>query len=86
LTVGTSDPFYSLRDVRTTRDVLKAHGFTVQLKELLGQDHNYYDDADEINRDSWAFFKQYKLEDEPRFRDSPARISTGSMPEGRDGR
>jgi poly(3-hydroxybutyrate) depolymerase len=83
LTVGTSDPFYSLRDVRATRDALKAHGFNVQLKELLGQDHNYYDAADEINRDSWAFFKQYRLEDEPRFRDSPARISTGSTTEGK---
>lgn len=83
LTVGTSDPFYSLRDVRTTRDVLKAHGFNVQLKELLGQDHNYYDAADQINRDSWAFFKQYRLDAEPRFRDSPARISTASTTEGK---
>jgi poly(3-hydroxybutyrate) depolymerase len=82
LTVGTSDPYYPLREVRATRDALKAHGFTVRLKELLGRDHNYYDAAEQINRDSWAFLSQYRLEGEPRFRDSPARVSTVATPEG----
>lgn len=81
LTVGTSDPLYSLRDVRATRDALKTHDFIVQLRELLGRDHDYYADADEINRIAWAFVSQYRLEAEPRFRDLPApRTPTDSKP------
>lgn len=71
LTVGTSDPYYPLREVRATRDALKSHGFTVELKELLGQDHDYFYVADQLDRAAWAFFKQYKLDAEPSFRDAP---------------
>ena len=81
LTVGTSDPYYPLRDVRATRDALKAHGFNVRLKEWLGQDHDYYSAPDQINRDAWAFLGQYRLDAAPRFRDLPARLQTDSTPE-----
>jgi poly(3-hydroxybutyrate) depolymerase len=68
ITVGTDDPLYPAIEVRATRDALKSHGFPVQLRELLGRDHDYYADADEINRVSWAFMRGYRLEAEPRFR------------------
>jgi poly(3-hydroxybutyrate) depolymerase len=81
LTVGMSDPLYSLRDVRATRDALKTHDFPVQLRELLGRDHDYYADADEINRIAWAFVSQYRLDAEPRFRDlNMARTPKDSTP------
>lgn len=80
--VGTEDPYYPLRDVRATRDALKAHGFTVELKEWLGQDHDYYSASDQIDRAAWAFLRRYRLEAEPSFRDAPPQWRKGSKQEG----
>ena len=41
--VGTKDPYFPLEAVRATRDALKAHGFPVELTEIPGHDHVYYD-------------------------------------------
>jgi hypothetical protein len=37
----------------------------VQLTELPGHDHNYYDVAAKINSSAWEFLKKYELESDP---------------------
>jgi poly(3-hydroxybutyrate) depolymerase len=66
--VGDVDPFFSLKAVRATRDALNAKGFSVQLTELPGHDHNYYDVAAKINSSAWEFLKKYELESDPVYR------------------
>jgi predicted esterase len=67
IAVGTVDPFFPLNAVRATRDMLTTNGFAVQLIEMKGHDHWYYDLAPKINADAWAFLKNQKLEQEPRY-------------------
>jgi tetratricopeptide (TPR) repeat protein len=59
--VGTVDPFFSLADVRATRDALVARDFPVQLTEIPGHDHWYYDLAPRINEAAWQFLKNKEL-------------------------
>jgi len=59
--VGTVDPFFSLADVRATRDALVARDFPVQLTEIPGHDHWYYDLAPRINEAAWQFLKSKEL-------------------------
>jgi poly(3-hydroxybutyrate) depolymerase len=65
--VGTVDQFVPLVAVRATRDVLTKNGFEVQLTEIKGHDHWYYDLAPKINAEAWSFLKQRKLAEDPRY-------------------
>jgi acetyl esterase/lipase len=65
--VGTVDGFFPLTSVRATRDLLNAHGFSVQLVEIPGHDHWYYDLAPRINQTAWDFLKIQELSGEPSF-------------------
>lgn len=67
MVVGTVDPFFPLAAVRATRDALNNKGFDVQLTEIKGHDHWYYDLAPKINADAWSFLKQQKLSEDPRY-------------------
>ena len=67
LQVGTVDPYFSLLDVRSTRDALVARGFPVQLTEIPGHDHWYYDLAPKINEAAWQFLKNKELGADPLF-------------------
>jgi predicted esterase len=60
--VGDSDQYFPLKAVRATRDTLNAKGFSVELTELAGHDHWYYDLAPKINRSAWEFLKNHQLE------------------------
>ncbi len=62
--IGDHDQFFSVGNVRKTRDLLLASGFPVHYVELANHDHNYYALADQINADVWTFFKENTL---PRF-------------------
>jgi poly(3-hydroxybutyrate) depolymerase len=66
--VGDSDQSFPLKTVRATRDELNAKGFSVELTELPGHDHWYYDLAPKINRTAWDFLKKYELQSEPIYR------------------
>jgi len=66
--VGDSDQYFSLKAVRATRDALNAKGFSVELTELPGHDHWYYDLAPKINRTAWDFLKKFELEGDPVYR------------------
>jgi predicted esterase len=67
--VGTRDPFFSIASVRATRDALRARGSQVEVTEMPGHDHWYYDLAPRINEAAWQVLKQYALTSEPRYQD-----------------
>jgi len=67
LAVGTVDRLFPLEAVRATRDMLVNKGFSVELVEMKGHDHWYYDLAPKINAVAWTFLKDKKLADEPRY-------------------
>ncbi|HMJ24452.1 MAG TPA: PHB depolymerase family esterase [Pyrinomonadaceae bacterium] len=66
--VGDSDQFFPLKAVRATRDTLNARGFAVELTEIPGHDHWYYDLAPKINLKAWEFLKTRELEADPVYR------------------
>ncbi|HEY6249071.1 MAG TPA: alpha/beta hydrolase-fold protein [Candidatus Angelobacter sp.] len=63
--VGTKDQFFSLENVRKTRDKFKEHGFPVQLTEMPGHDHDYYSVAGTLNKSIWDFFNAAQLAGDP---------------------
>jgi len=65
--VGTQDQYFSLRDVRATRDAFRSKGFTVEVTEMPGHNHWYYDLAPSINASAWEFLKKYELTSDPRY-------------------
>lgn len=65
--VGTRDAFFPVADVRDTRDQLQRQGFPVELTEISGHDHNYYDFSSKINQGAWEFLKKQQLKEEPQF-------------------
>jgi len=65
--VGTSDPFFSLLEVRATRDAFGAKDIVVQVNEIPGHDHNYYGIAGRINASAWDFLKHVELSAEPKY-------------------
>ncbi len=66
--VGDSDQSFPLKVVRATRDLLNSKGFPVELTELPGHDHWYYDLAPKINRTAWEFLKNHELETDQIYR------------------
>lgn len=65
--VGDRDPYFPPGTVRSTRDMLRSRGFAVELTELPGHDHWYYDRAAYINQKAWEFLRGHALTAEPRF-------------------
>jgi poly(3-hydroxybutyrate) depolymerase/Tfp pilus assembly protein PilF len=65
--VGTVDQSFPLAVVRSTRDALVAKGFPVQLTEIPGHDHWYYDLAPKINEAAWQFLQGKELAADPHF-------------------
>lgn len=59
--VGTQDLFFPLRAARATRELFSAAGFTIELREIPGHDHNYYAVSDRVNREAWAFLRERTL-------------------------
>lgn len=72
--VGVRDQFFSLSEVRTTRDRLREAGFDVVLVEIPNHDHNYYLISKDVNHAAWEFLKQQQLAGDPNFvhYDSPS--------------
>jgi predicted esterase len=65
--VGDSDNYFPLKIVRATCDALTKGGFTVELKEIAGHDHWYYDQAAKFNQTAWDFLKKVELDVEPQY-------------------
>jgi len=43
---------------------LNKQGFTVELTEVPGHDHNYYGVAQKINQSPWEFLKKLQLNED----------------------
>jgi len=67
IVIGTQDRFFTLDEVRATRDALRSRGFPVEYFEMPGQTHNYVRSAKEINRKAWEFFRKTPLPADPRY-------------------
>jgi len=65
--VGTADPLFPLSVVRQTRDALNAQDFDTKLTEIARHTHDYYSAAGRINPQVWAFLKEHRLSQAPRF-------------------
>ena len=65
--VGTDDALFPVAAVRQTRGALNAAGFDTKLTEIKGHTHNYYGRSDSINKEVWAFLKEQKLAEAPKF-------------------
>jgi len=65
--VGTRDQFFPLADVHATRDAFRSKGFTIEVTEMPGHDHWYYDLAPGINAGAWEFLRKYALPNDPRY-------------------
>jgi predicted esterase len=65
--IGTRDRFFPLKAVRETRDTLNARGFTLELDEIAGHDHDYYREAERFNKKAWTFLAPNTLDEEPWF-------------------
>jgi poly(3-hydroxybutyrate) depolymerase len=66
--VGDRDPFFPLKLVRGTRDVLVSKGFSVELTEMPNHNHWYYDLAPKINRNAWDFLSKHQLAGNPQYK------------------
>jgi tetratricopeptide (TPR) repeat protein len=82
--VGTVDGFFPLATVRATRDRMNAGGFSVQLIEIAGHDHWYYDLAPKINQTAWEFLKAFELPAEPRYEEYKFRAEARTSKEATD--
>jgi poly(3-hydroxybutyrate) depolymerase len=65
--VGTNDAFFNLKDVRATRDAFRSKGFTIEVTEIPGHTHWYYDLAPSINQSAFEFLQKYELTSDPRY-------------------
>jgi poly(3-hydroxybutyrate) depolymerase len=65
--IGTKDRLFPLEAVRGTRDDLKKQGFTVELTEIPGHDHWYYNLAPKINQNAWDFLRKHQLSEDPQY-------------------
>jgi hypothetical protein len=65
--VGDSYQYFPVKEVRETKEALKAAGFTIELTEIPNHDHWYYDQASKFNQTAWEFLKKVELDIEPRY-------------------
>ena len=59
--IGSRDQYFSLEQVRRTRDLLTRHGFPVRYLELTGQDHGFAPVAAQVSADAWHYLSAFTL-------------------------
>ncbi len=67
LIVGTKDPLFPVADLRETRRMLGSRGFYVELHEIQDHSHDYGKRSDLINAMIWNFFKDRRLDRDPKY-------------------
>jgi poly(3-hydroxybutyrate) depolymerase len=67
ITVGDSDRFFSLAEVKATAAALEKAGMPTQLEIIKNHDHNYYLMSDKVNAWAWAALKDRRLEADPAY-------------------
>lgn len=83
IAIGTKDPLFSVDSVRKTRDAFEGEGFTVEVREIEGHDHNYYAWSRQINDMVWKFLSPKHLDSDPHFSEykiTPSGSSVSIMP------
>jgi poly(3-hydroxybutyrate) depolymerase len=71
--VGTNDSFFPVPAVEATKAAMEAKGLSVALKTIRNHTHNYYQRSGEINAEAWAFLKEQKLAQNPKFKEYDLR-------------
>jgi predicted esterase len=61
LIIGDRDQLVPLDAVENTKKMFAERGFPVSVNEMKGHTHDYYDSADAINKDVWAFFAKSQV-------------------------
>jgi len=59
--IGDQDPYFPVKHVRQTRDLLLQQGFPVHYREMSGHNHDFYAVFDEVADDAWKFFGTQRL-------------------------
>jgi poly(3-hydroxybutyrate) depolymerase len=67
--VGTNDNLFPLRAVEATRDAFEQQGLTVLFRPINNHTHNYYQRSGDINAEAWAFLKEHRLAQNPKFKE-----------------
>ena len=65
--VGTEDPYFSLADVRRTKDAFEKSGIPVDLREIKFHNHDYYRISGNVNDHAWSSLKAKALDDDPEY-------------------
>jgi predicted esterase len=60
--VGTNDAYFPVEMVRETRDAFQTAGFPIELVEIKGHTHWYYDSSKKINSHAWQFLSSHRLD------------------------
>lgn len=67
--VGTRDPLFPLSAVEATKTAMEQKGLSVRLRPVQNHTHDYYRRAGEINAEAWAFLKEHRLAQNPKFKE-----------------
>ena len=66
--VGTNDRFFPVPLVEATKAAMEVKGLPVKLELIKNHTHDYYGKSRDINRAVWAFLKQQRLTQDPKFK------------------
>jgi poly(3-hydroxybutyrate) depolymerase len=66
--VGTRDRFFPVPLVEATKAAMVARGLPVTLEVMKNHTHDYYGKSRDINRAAWAFLKEQRLSEAPKFK------------------
>jgi len=75
--VGTRDQYFPLAAVHATRDAFQSQGIPIEVTEMPGHDHWYYDLAPGINKSAWEFLRKHELESDPVYSEFTASGDAG---------
>ena len=67
--VGTNDKLFPMAAVDATKAAMEKKGLTVLLRPMKNHTHNYYQRSGEVNEEAWAFLKQHRLSQNPKFKE-----------------
>jgi poly(3-hydroxybutyrate) depolymerase len=67
--IGTNDSFFPLTAVEATRATLEQNGFSVLFRPMKNHTHNYYQRSDDVNKEAWAFLREHRLAQNPKFKE-----------------
>lgn len=67
--VGTNDNLFPIAAVEATKVAMEQKGLSVLFKPIKNHTHNYYQRSGDVNAEAWAFLKEHRLTQNPRFKE-----------------